>query len=165
VQLFRATVRDNLTLFDPRIPDARLREVLGRLGLDAWLDGLPAGLDTPLAADRLPDSRGLSAGEAQLLALGRVFLQDPGLVVLDEASSRLDPATEGRLQRAVDGLLAGRSGIVIAHRLATVQRVDDVLILEAGRVAEWGPRVALAADTGSRFARLLRAGDPAAVLT
>jgi ABC-type multidrug transport system fused ATPase/permease subunit len=164
VQLFRATVRDNLTLFDPRIPDGRLLEVLQRLGLTPWLASLPAGLDTPLGGDRLPISRGLSAGEAQLLALGRVFLQDPGLVVLDEASSRLDPATEQRLQQAVDGLLAQRTGIVIAHRLSTVRRVDDVLILEAGRVAEWGQRAALAADSGSRFARLLRAGDLAEVL-
>ena len=164
VQLFRATVRDNLTLFDPRIPDGRLLEVLRRLGLDAWLAGLPAGLDTLLGGDRLPTSRGLSAGEAQLLALGRVFLQDPGLVVLDEASSRLDPATEQRLQQAIDGLLAQRTGIVIAHRLSTVRRVDDVLMLEAGRVVEWGQRAALAADSGSRFARLLRAGDLAEVL-
>ena len=70
-------------------------------------------------------------------------------MVLDEASSRLDPATEQRLQLAVDGLLAQRTGIVIAHRLSTVRRVDDVLVLEAGRVVEWGQRAALAADPGS----------------
>jgi ABC-type multidrug transport system fused ATPase/permease subunit len=174
VQLFRATVRDNLTLFDPRVPEERLLETVDRLGLGGWLRGLPAGLDTPIAG-----GRGLSAGEAQLLALGRVFLQGPGLVVLDEASSRLDPATERRVQRAVDRLLgradgggegapsgtAGeRTGIVIAHRLATLERVDDVLILEGGRVVEWGPRLVLAGDPASRFARLLRAGELKAVL-
>ena len=111
---------------------------------------------TPCSA---PRGRGLSAGEAQLVALARVFLKDPGLVVLDEASSRLDPATERLLERAVTRLLAGRTGVVIAHRLATVERADRILILEDGRVAESGRRADLAADPGSRFARLLRSGD------
>jgi ATP-binding cassette subfamily B protein len=124
------------------------------VGLEGWLRALPAGLDTLLEAG----GRGLSAGEAQLFAFARVLLRDPGVVVLDEASSRLDPATEGRVQRAVRRLLEGRTAIVIAHRLATVQRVDDVLILAGGRVAEWGPRAALAADPGSHFAQLLRMG-------
>ena len=87
-----------------------------------------------------------------------VFLRDPRLVVLDEASSRLDPATEGLLEQALDRLLAGRTGIVIAHRLRTVQRADDILILEGGRVVEHGPRAALAADPGSRFYQLLQTG-------
>jgi ATP-binding cassette subfamily B protein len=100
----------------------------------------------------------LSAGQAQLLALARIFLRQPGLVILDEASSRLDPATELLIERAVDRLLEHRTGIVIAHRLATVERADDVLILEAGRVVEFGERRALAADPGSRLSRLLEAG-------
>jgi len=87
-----------------------------------------------------------------------VFLKEPGLVVLDEASSRLDPATERLLDRAVDRLLEGRTAIVIAHRLATVERADRLLILEEGRVVEEGDRAALAADPGSRFARLRRVG-------
>ena len=102
--------------------------------------------------------KGLSAGEGQLLAFTRVFLRDPHLVVLDEASSRLDPATEQLLERAIDRLLAGRTGIIIAHRLKTVGRADDILILENGRVLEHGPRTALAADPGSRFYRLLQTG-------
>jgi ABC-type multidrug transport system fused ATPase/permease subunit len=154
VQLFQGTLRDNVTLFDRSVPDARLEEVFAELGFDDWLRGLPAGLDTLLGAG----SRGLSAGEAQLVALTRVFLKDPGLVVLDEASSRLDPATERLLERAVTRLLNGRTGVVIAHRLATVERADTVLILEDGRVAEQGRRVELARDPASRFARLLRAG-------
>ena len=154
VQLFRGSVRDNLTFFAPGIPDERLWEVLYSLGLGDWAAGLPSGLDTVLETG----SAGLSAGQAQLLAFARVFLRDPGLVILDEASSRLDPATEALIERAVDRLLAGRTGVIIAHRLATVERADDILILEAGRVVEWGERAALAADPESRFSRLLRTG-------
>jgi ATP-binding cassette subfamily B protein len=128
--------------------------VLGDLGLGTWLESLPDGLDTELEAG----GRSLSAGEAQLVAFARVFLKDPGLVILDEASSRLDPATERQVERAVDRLLAGRTGIVIAHRLPTVERADDILILENGRVVEYGPRLALARDPGSHFAALLRTG-------
>jgi ATP-binding cassette, subfamily B, bacterial len=154
VQLFEATLRDNVALFDEAVADERLSEVFTELGLDEWLRALPDGLDTELG----PHARGLSAGEAQLVALARVFLKDPGLVVLDEASSRLDPATERLLERAVSRLLAGRTGVVIAHRLATVDRADRILILEDGAVAELGGRARLAADPDSRFSRLLRAG-------
>jgi ATP-binding cassette subfamily B protein len=154
VQLFQGTLRENVALFDRSVPDARLRQVFAELGLDEWLCALPAGLDTPLGAG----ARGLSAGEAQLVALARVFLKDPGLVVLDEASSRLDPHTERLLARAVRRLLDGRTGVVIAHRLATVARADRILILDDGRVAELGRRADLERDPTSRFARLLRAG-------
>ena len=154
VQLFRGSVRDNLTFFAPGVPDERLWEVLFSLGIGDWAAALPSGLDTVLEAG----TAGLSAGQAQLLAFARVFLRDPGLVILDEASSRLDPATEALIERAVDRLLAGRTGVIIAHRLATVERADDILILEAGKVAEWGERAALAADPNSRFSALLRTG-------
>jgi ABC-type multidrug transport system fused ATPase/permease subunit len=152
VQLFRATVRENLTLFDQGVPEGSVLGALERLGLRPWLERLPRGLDTPLG----PDGEGLSAGEAQLLACGRVFLRDPRVVVLDEASSRLDPATERLIRGAIDRLLEGRTGIVVAHRLETVQRADAVLVLEGGRVAEWGPRAVLGADSRSRYAALLR---------
>ena len=92
------------------------------------------------------------------MAFARVFLKDPGLVILDEASSRLDPVTETLMEQAVDRLFAKRTGLIIAHRLKTVQRADDILILEAGRVLEYGPRTALAQDSNSRFARLLQTG-------
>lgn len=154
VQLFRASVRDNLTFFDHTVDDERIWSALFDLGLGDWAAGLPDGLDTMLDSG----SGGLSAGQAQLLAFGRIFLRDPGLVILDEASSRLDPATEALIERAVDKLMAGRTGIIIAHRLATLQRADDVLILEDGRVVESGDRAALAADPTSRFARLLHTG-------
>ena len=154
VQLFRASVRDNLTFFDPTASDESIMEVLLDLGLADWIYSLDDGLDTQLESG----SGGLSAGEAQLLAFTRIFLKDPGLVILDEASSRLDPATEQLIERAVDKLLTNRTGIIIAHRLATVTRADDILILEGGRVVEFGERLALAADPNSRFSGFLRAG-------
>ena len=95
---------------------------------------------------------------AQLLAFARVYLKNPGLVILDEASSRLDPATEHRLEQAIDRLLRGRTGIIIAHRLATVQRVDHIVILDSGACVESGPREQLARDPQSRFAQLMRTG-------
>lgn len=155
VQLFRASVRDNLTFFDrERISDAQILRALDDLGLGTWYRSLPQGLNTELASD----GAGLSAGEAQLLAFTRVFLKDPGLVILDEASSRLDPATEQLIERAVDKLLAGRTGIIVAHRLATVHRANQILILEDGRVKEYGAYDALVRDPDSQFARLLRNG-------
>jgi len=154
VHLFRASVRDNLTLFDRTVPDDRISAVLRDLELLDWCQALPGGLDAQLA----PGGSGLSAGEAQLLAFARVFLRNPGLVILDEASSRLDPTTERQIERALDRLLIGRTAIVIAHRLATVERADMIVILEDGAVCERGPRAALTHDSTSRFARLRQAG-------
>jgi ATP-binding cassette subfamily B protein/ATP-binding cassette subfamily C protein len=154
VQLFQTTVRNNLTFFNQKIGDEHLLHTLEVLELSEWLRSLPNGLDTQLGAD----SGGLSAGQAQLLAFARIFLKDPGLVILDEASSRLDPSTEKRVERAVDRLLQGRTGIIIAHRLATVQRADQILILENGRIIEYGSRENLANDPNSRFAGLLKTG-------
>ena len=154
VQLFQASVRDNLTFFDPAIPDERIHAVIADLELGEWYAALPEGLDTKIEAG----GRSLSAGEAQLLAFARVFLRDPGLVILDEASSRLDPATEQRIERAVDKLIQNRTAIIIAHRLGTIHRADEVLILEQGRVLEHGDRAELAADPASHFHHLLQTG-------
>jgi ABC-type multidrug transport system fused ATPase/permease subunit len=169
VQLFAASVRDNLTLFrahlDSNTPpaplrgapsppsDDRLAAVLAEVGMDRWLASLPDGLETTLGAH----GGGLSAGEAQLLAFARAFLTDPGLVVLDEASSRLDPATELRIEAAIERLLTNRTGVLIAHRLSSLSRVDQIAVVEDGRVVEYGRREALAADPSSRFSRLLDA--------
>ena len=153
IHLFHASVRDNLTLFDRSVSDERIQRVLAELGLAEWCVALPGGLDA-----RLAPGGGLSAGEAQLLAFARVFLRDPGLVILDEASSRLDPVTERKIERALDRLLVGRTAIIIAHRLATVERADTIVILEDGVVTERGPRETLARDVESRFARLRRTG-------
>jgi ABC-type multidrug transport system fused ATPase/permease subunit len=154
VQLFRASVRENVRLFDPSVSDETILAALGELGLKDWVLGLPSGLDTVVGTSEA----GLSAGQGQLLALARTFLGDPGVIILDEASSRLDPATEVMLERAVDRLLAGRTAIVIAHRLSTVRRADRIAILEDGRVLEAGPREALARDPFSRLSRLLETG-------
>ena len=154
VQLFRATVRDNLTFFDRSIPDAQILEVIDTLELGSWFNALPDGLDTELETE----GHNLSAGEAQLLAFTRVFLQDPGLVILDEASSRLDPATEQLIERAVDKLLQQRTGIIVAHRLTTVERADQIMILENGRIRELGAYNALVSDPTSRFYQLRQTG-------
>ena len=101
----------------------------------------------------------LSAGEAQLLAFARVFLlKDPGLIILDEASSRLDPATEEFIEHAIDRLVKDRTAIIIAHRLDTVRKADDILILNEGRIEEFGPREQLEEDSTSKFHRLLQSG-------
>jgi ABC-type multidrug transport system fused ATPase/permease subunit len=151
VHLFAASLRDNVTLFDALAEDAAVERALESVGLLRWRRALPDGLDTRLGAGGV----GLSAGEAQLVALARVFLADPGLVVLDEASSRLDPATEEAVRAATTRLLAGRTAIVIAHRLATLVGVDEIAVVDAGRIVEHGPRAALVRDDASRFARLL----------
>ncbi|AVH69237.1 ABC transporter ATP-binding protein [Nostoc sp. 'Lobaria pulmonaria (5183) cyanobiont'] len=154
IQLFHASVRDNLTLFESSIPDQRIESVIQEVGLWDWYESLPSGLDTLLA----PGGSGLSAGQAQLLAFVRVFLKNPGLVILDEASSRLDPVTEHLLEKAIDRLLVGRTAIIIAHRLATVKRADQIMILEDGHCLECGQRQELATNPDSRFAQLLQIG-------
>ncbi len=153
VQLFHATVRDNLTFFDETITDETLWDVAEQLGLADWLRALPARLDTLLGAG----GQGLSAGQAQLVAFLRIGLQDPGLVILDEPSSRLDPLTERLLDRAIGRLLTGRTGIIIAHRLETVARVDKILVLADGRIVEFGERAVLMAEKASHYAGLLAA--------
>ncbi|GER91655.1 helicase [Dictyobacter vulcani] len=149
IQFFHASVRDNLTFFNRSIEDQTILEVLGQIGLLDWYHSLPQGLDTPLQS-----SQGLSAGEAQLLALCRVFLKDPQIVILDEASSRLDPITEQKIERAIDRLLTNRTGIIIAHRLATLERADQVLLLKDGQIEEQGLLASLRQDRDSRIAHL-----------
>jgi len=154
VQLFRATIRDNLTFFNQSISDERILEVLDELELMNWYRNLPEGLDTLLGKD----GHSLSAGEAQLLAFARIFLRDPRLIILDEASSRLDPATEQRLDYALERLLHNRMAIIIAHRLGTVHRADEIMILEKGCVLEYGDRLMLVEDSSSQFYHLLQTG-------
>ena len=152
VQLFNATVRQNLTLFDTEISDDRILSVIEELGLSEWYQSLRDGLDTIL------EGTGLSAGEAQLLAFARVFLKDPKIVILDEPSSRLDPATEQRIDSAVQRLLKGRTSIIIAHRLGTVQQVDEIMILADGEIQEHDERTRLVRNPDSIFSQLLKTG-------
>jgi ATP-binding cassette subfamily B protein len=133
------------------VPSERVEAVLREVGLGAWLRELSDGVATPIGGS----GAGMSAGEAQLLALARLFLADPDVVVLDEPSSRLDPVTEERVEQATTRLMHGRTCIVIAHRLAALAHVDAVAVLEDGRVVEPGTRVALEADPESRLRQLL----------
>ncbi len=152
VQLFHTTVRNNLTFFNSDIDDKQILDVLSELGLTQWLNSLSHGLDTVIASDK----SGMSAGESQLLAFARVFLKNPSLVILDEATSRLDPKTEINLDAVIDKLLLGRTGIIIAHRLKTVQRANQILILENGKVVEYGMHQDLVNNYNSIFAQLFQ---------
>ncbi|HEU0002138.1 MAG TPA: ABC transporter ATP-binding protein [Ktedonobacteraceae bacterium] len=154
VQLFHGSVRDNLTFFDRSVADTNIITVLKEVGLTRWFASLQEGLDTEIGAG----GAGLSAGESQLLACARVFLSNPGLVILDEASSRLDLKTERVMEQAMQKLLRGRTAIIIAHRLSTVQHAHEILILQDGHILEHGSQTALRSDSTSHYARLLETG-------
>jgi putative ABC transport system ATP-binding protein len=132
--LFEGSIGDNIRFGQPSADDDDIELAMTELGLLDWLDGLPHRLLTDVG------QRGeqLSAGERQLVALARAYLADPDLLVLDEATSAVDPATEVRLARALEGLTRGRTAITIAHRLSTAEAADDVLVFDAGRVVERG---------------------------
>lgn len=147
VELFGGTIRDNVTLFDAAPSDAAVADALTAVGLDE----LAANVHRDLGAG----GAGVSAGEAQLLALARVWLRDPDLVVLDEATARVDPATEQRIEQAIAELISTRTAIVIAHRLSTLHAVDDIVVVDAGEIMEQGRRVDLLDDDSSRFRQLL----------
>ena len=151
VDLVGGTVADNLTLFRLDVDEAAIDAALERVGLDRFVG---RANETWLG----PGGLGLSAGESQLLALARVWLRHPDLIVLDEPTARIDPGTEARIEAAVGELFAERTVIIVAHRLSTLRRVDQIVVLDDGRLVEHGPRAALAADPESRFARLLAAG-------
>ena len=147
--LFDAPLRDNLRLGRPGAGDEELLRALRELGLGDWYAGLARGLDTPVGQR----GESLSAGERQLVALARAYLVDPDVLVLDEATSAVDPATEVRLQRALEGATRGRTSVTIAHRLSTAEAADDVLVVDAGRVVERGTSRQLLA-AGGVYARL-----------
>lgn len=151
VQLFDGTIKDNVTFFDPEADDEDVRRALDEIGLSEWIDGLPEGIHTHIGSS----GTGISAGQAQLVAFARAYLRDPGLVILDEPSSRVDPATEAIMSRAIDRLVAGRTAVIIAHRLDTVRHVDEIVVLSNGIMVEHGDREELAADPSSFFAEML----------
>ncbi len=150
--LFSGTVLDNLRLFHPQVPRERVEEVARFLGVHGFILRLPQGYDTPLGER----GAGLSAGEKQLLALVRALLADPDvLLILDEATANVDAETERRLQAALERAMEGRTSILIAHRLATIRRVDRILVFRKGRLVEEGTHGELLAK-GGYYAALYR---------
>lgn len=154
VQIFTATVRDNITMFRKDISDEDIIKIIYKLGFKEWYEGLVSGLDTYLELG----SKSLSAGEAQLLTFVRVFLKNPRLIILDEATSRIDSVTEKLIEYALDKLLENRTCIVIAHRLSTLNRAHDILLLENGKVVEFGEKASLLMNKGSRYYKLIQQG-------
>ena len=147
--LFDATLVDNIRFGKPDASVEDVRLALSELGLDTWLGELPQGLLTPVGQR----GESLSAGERQLVALTRAYLADPDLLVLDEATSAVDPATEVRVQRALDSLTRGRTSIAIAHRLSTAEAADEVIVVDKGRVVERGSHSRLV-DAGGVYSGL-----------
>jgi ATP-binding cassette subfamily B protein len=148
--LFDATVAENVRFADPSLSDEDLDLAFTELGLADWVAGLPAGLETPVGER----GEALSVGERQLVALVRAYVADPDLLVLDEATSAVDPATEVRLQRALDLVTRGRTTVAIAHRLSTAEGADEVIVVDAGRVVQRGPHARLLQDPESIYAKL-----------
>ncbi|EEP70851.1 ABC transporter related [Micromonospora sp. ATCC 39149] len=148
--LFDATVGQNVRFARPELTDAELTAAFTELGLADWLDGLPAGLDTPVGER----GEALSVGERQLVALARAYVADPDLLVLDEATSAVDPATEVRLQRTLDAVTRGRTTLAIAHRLSTAETADEVIVVDRGRIVQRGPHDELVRDPDSVYALL-----------
>jgi ABC-type multidrug transport system fused ATPase/permease subunit len=148
-EILAGTLAENIALFDPDLLEPAARAVR-ELGLTSWVADLPDGMQTRLGEGGYV----LSAGQEQLVAFARILVRDPHVVILDEATARLDPVTEGQVQRATERLLRDRIGIVIAHRLSSVRRCDEVVVLEDGEVVEAGPL-----GHSRRFARLLAASE------
>jgi ABC-type multidrug transport system fused ATPase/permease subunit len=148
-EILAGTLAENVALFDPELIGAAERAI-DELGLSSWVADLPDGMGTRLGDGGYV----LSAGQEQLVAFARIVVRDPQVVILDEATARMDPVTEARVQRATQRLLRDRIGIVIAHRLSSVRRCDEVVVLGDGEVVEAGPLAG-----SRRFARLLATGD------
>jgi len=148
--LFDDTIGANVRFARPGLTDAELLAAFEELGLGDWLSGLAEGLDTPVGER----GEALSVGERQLVALARAYVADPDLLVLDEATSAVDPATEVRLQHTLDAVTRGRTTVAIAHRLSTAQAADEVIVVDKGVIVQRGPHEELANQTDSVYARL-----------
>jgi putative ABC transport system ATP-binding protein len=147
--LFDASIVDNVRYGRPDATDDEITTAFADLSLTGWLESLPNGLGTEVG------ERGsqLSAGERQLVALVRAWMSQPDVLVLDEATSAVDPALEVQLRNAIDRLIAGRTSITIAHRLSTAEASDDVLVFADGRLVEEGHHAALV-SAGGAYARM-----------
>ena len=150
-EILAGTLAENIALFDPDLLP-RAGTALAELGLSTWADSLPDGIDTKLGEGGYK----LSAGQEQLVAFARILVRNPQVVILDEATARMDPVTELWVQRATDRLLEGRIGVIVAHRLTSVQRCDEVVVLADGAVLESGPL-----RSSRRFAELLATSNAA----
>jgi ABC-type multidrug transport system fused ATPase/permease subunit len=153
-RLFAASVRDNIALGRPEAGEEAIRDAARLAHADAFIRALPRGYDTPLGEDGV----GLSGGQAQRLALARAFLKDAPVLVLDEPTSHLDPASEAEVVEAMTRLRRGRTVLLIAHRLTTVFTADRVVVLERGRLREQGSPGGLAA-AGGTYASLVAAWE------
>ncbi len=147
--LFSGTVRDNIRYGAPDTPDEELEEVAAIIGQGLWLEALPQGLDTNVGEA----GRSLSLGQRQLVALTRLLLQDPSVVILDEATASVDPLTETQIQEGLEQVLAHRSAIIIAHRLSTIQAADRIIVMREGQLLEEGTHDSLMA-AGGHYAEL-----------
>ncbi|MDT5036437.1 MAG: ATP-binding cassette, subfamily bacterial [Micromonosporaceae bacterium] len=148
--LFDASIADNVRFAQPDRSDDELYLAFAELGLADWIDGLVDGVRTQVGER----GEALSVGERQLVALARAYVADPDLLVLDEATSAVDPATEVRLQHTLDAVTRGRTTVVIAHRLSTARSADEVIVVDRGRVVQRGRHDQLVGDPDSVYGRL-----------
>lgn len=142
--LFTGTVADNIRYARPEATDAEVRQVAESIGHGDWLETLPQGLDTAVGEG----GRGLSMGQRQLIALARVLLQDPAILILDEATASVDPLAEAQIQEGLEMVLAGRTAVIIAHRLSTIKHADRIIVLQQGEIIEEGSHTSLMARHG-----------------
>jgi ABC-type multidrug transport system fused ATPase/permease subunit len=147
--LFSGTVTENIRYARPTASDAEVETIARSIGQGDWLEALPDGLNTLVGEA----GRALSMGQRQLVALARVLLQDPAIIILDEATASVDPLTEAQIQEGLDLILKGRTAILIAHRLSTIEHADRILVLARGRVVEEGNHESLLSQ-GGHYAQL-----------
>jgi ABC-type multidrug transport system fused ATPase/permease subunit len=147
--LFSGTVTDNIRYARPEATDEEVATVVQRIGGGDWLEALPQGLETEVGES----GKALSMGQRQLVALARVLLQNPEIIILDEATASIDPLTEAQIQEGLDLLLQDRTAIVIAHRLSTIKHADRIIVLSRGRIVEEGNHEALM-KSGGHYAQL-----------
>lgn len=152
--LFSTTIRENIAYGRPEASDAQIREAAERAQADTFITRLPNGYDSPVG------ERGghLSVGQRQRIGIARAFLKDAPILLLDEPTSALDPTTEAAIMETIKDLMNGRTTLIVTHRLATIHGVDQIVVLEHGRIVESGRGVDLVAQGGA-YAKLYAAGN------